>query len=340
MDQQNSYEFELLSAWRALSSSQEKTGMQTIKINNTSLHPILAGRISPENEETLLIGFSLFNLNVPSDLPQGNGFFVKNIKLIEKPASFNWITIFRQNNGNIDFFSKMSADIIRLIENNLNRNDEEIEKAIFARIIAWQDFMKRNSNYILSQEEEIGLYGEIEVMASLIEAGNSPADTVKSWEGPIHGIQDFKFGKGAIEVKSTDLPIDFFVHIGSLEQLDDSIVNPLFIATMRFSIDLSGKTLPERAMEIRNYFSGDLLSTSIYDSKLIHAGLIVKDGNMYNHRYLLTNQRILQVSNDFPKLTTSNVPIQIKKVSYEININMITTIGIPMHEILSILQKE
>lgn len=49
-------------------------------------------------------------------------------------------------------------------------------------------------------------------------------------------------GDGAIEVKATMSSAGFPVKIGSLEQLDDSVASPLFLAAMRFSRGEDGLT--------------------------------------------------------------------------------------------------
>lgn len=92
----------------------------------------------------------------------------------------------------------------------------------------------------LSPEAELGLAGELAFVIALLDSEVPAEEVLKGWVGPDDAPQDFLLGDGAIEVKATMSSSGFPVKIGSLEQLDDSVASPLFLAAMRFSREERG----------------------------------------------------------------------------------------------------
>jgi hypothetical protein len=87
----------------------------------------------------------------------------------------------------------------------------------------------RKGAQALSPESEIGLVGELTLLRVIIDAGVPPVTAIESWVGPFDGVQDFNLGTGSLEVKATLSMTGFPAKIGSLEQLDDFVRQPLFL---------------------------------------------------------------------------------------------------------------
>ena len=114
--------------------------------------------------------------------------------------------------------------------NNLSgSNPPTILRALLDRVRAWQVFMDRSGDGALSPEAEVGLFGELVVLGEVIRQGVPPIVACESWEGPGGGLHDFRWSTGAIEVKATAAVGSFPARIGSLAQLDDSEIQPLFL---------------------------------------------------------------------------------------------------------------
>ena len=64
-------------------------------------------------------------------------------------------------------------------------------------------------------------------------------NTLDAWQGPLNGLQDFFIGTGAIEVKATIAPQGFPAKISSLDQLDETQRQPLFLAGVRLALGLA-----------------------------------------------------------------------------------------------------
>lgn len=320
---QQSNRGELLSAWRSLSGTREAEGWRTIPVATGGPCRLLAGRRFPDNEEVLLVGFN--SVRVPSDeqLPQGGGFVVCKAILGQEGAGRDWVALCRQSAGSLEFFTMMVDDVVSTLGNMGESNDERLFHVFLARIRAWQDFMQRGRDDVLSPEAEIGLYGEIEILRGILEIGVPALVAVEAWKGPLDALQDFALGNGAIEVKSTIAPSGFSATIGSLEQLDNSLTQPLFLAGVRLSLNGSGKTLPELVARLRDILSSDSVALGMFNSRLLHAGFLDAVSARYTRRFSHVRTRVLAVIDRFPKLTRANVGIEIRKTRYELDLDLV-----------------
>ena len=315
---------ELLSAWRALASMHGREGWRTIHIAIGSPCRVLAGRHFPGNEEALLVRFMSARIPPEAQLPQGRGFLVSQVQPSLEGEPGEWLALRRQRAGSLELFALMALDLVATISGPPSGDDSRILPVFLARIRAWQEFMRRTGDGMLTGEEEVGLYGELELLWQLLEVG-LPADMcVNSWEGPLDGLQDFRLGMGAIEVKSTLAQKGFEASITSLDQLDESLIQPLFLAGVRLAQGPVGRTLPEMIVDLRGALVEDPTACAELNTRLLKAGYCDEFANSYTRRFTCVGSRLLAVRNTFPRLTKSNVSEAIRSARYEIELDLIT----------------
>ena len=314
---------ELLDAWRALSGDMGADGWRTIKIGYCGPCPLLAGRRFPGNEEALLVGFDSGRVPPADQLPQGKGFLVMRTDLgAHKPRS-TWIALSRQSQGRLDFFALMAVDVVSILQATKDAGGEQLIHVFLARIRAWQEFMRRGDDGILCSEAEVGLFGELEMLIEIVRAGLPISSAVDAWQGPLGGTQDFFLGTGAIEVKSTLSPSGFPARVGSLEQLDDSLIQPLFLAAIRLVLSADGRTLPELILTARDALQADGLTLAAFDSRLIHTGYLHQTAMGYTRRFSIVSIRLLSVTGGFPRLPRRNVPAEVRAARYDIDLDLV-----------------
>jgi len=107
------------------------------------------------------------------------------------------------------------CDVAGMLDAESSLDDTRLLRVFLGRVRAWQEFMRKGAQ-ALSPEAEIGLIGELTLLALIIEAGVPSALALEAWVGPNDGIQDFEIGTGAIEVKATLSPVGLPALIGSL----------------------------------------------------------------------------------------------------------------------------
>jgi len=319
-------------AWRALASDDDGEGWRTIPIELDGECLLLAGRHFPGNEEAILVGFGKVPMPPANRLPQGHGFRVEKVEHNLLGDDHAWLSLSRQQGGSLDMFAMMAGDIVGMLEAYAQAGQERLFQLFLSRIRAWQDFMERDGDGILTAEAEVGLCGELLVLRDILEARLPAAITLENWDGPLRGLHDFLMGTGAIEVKTTVGAKGFPAVISSLEQLDESIRQPLFIAGVRLFVDASGKTLPEFTAELRSLLHHDPVALAIFECRLLQAGLLEKFAHRYTRRFLHARTVVLPVDEKFPKLTHGNVSIAIRKAWYELDLDLTDTTDIGLRQ--------
>jgi Putative PD-(D/E)XK family member, (DUF4420) len=309
----------LKQTWRALSGSGVGDGWRTIPLQLNASSSLMAGRRFPGDEEALIAGFSGIKLPPASYLPQGQGFRVVGLPSGALPTTHIWIALCRQPAGTLDMFAMMAADVARLLEDSAKLPDERIFLLFLGRIRAWQNFMEKGRTGLLSEEAEVGLFGELVVLKDIIDGGMHPSDALDAWQGPLDGLQDFFIGAGAIEVKATLSPQGFPAKISSLDQLDETQRQPLFLAGVRLALGL-GQTLTEFAAELREALKGDVAASATFESRLMQAGFLSIHADKYVRQFTVAGTVCKVIEGEFPRLTRTNVAVGVTNARYEIDV--------------------
>lgn len=320
----------IIAAWRALGSCMELEGWRSIPVSFSGNCNLQAARRYPENVEALLVGFNSIVLPVASALPQANGFGVERISI---GNSDKWLALVRHSEGSQELFFRMAADIVDLITSNAEKGELQLYQLFIGRLHTWQMFMQK-SHEALNSSAEVGLVGELRFLEILLDAGLPLHMVVDAWKGPIHGLQDFELGTGAVEVKSTIASNGFPARIMSLEQLDDSVRHPLFVCGCRFSVGSVGMTLPQRVDAMRQRLTLDGHALSRFNTVLLFAGYLDGHAEHYVRQFVNTYERFLLVDSSFPRLVPGNVPAGIRQVRYEIDLDSLVNHQVELAEIM------
>jgi hypothetical protein len=326
-------------AWRALTSGDgPRDGWRTITVASGGSFPIFAAKFFPGAQEAILIDFGAVPLPPDPQLPHGKGFTVGRVPDAGRPAA-NLLALRRNPNSSIDLFTVMAEDVVdALLSAPPGRSREKAVQAFLARIQAWQDFMKRGRDRKLAPERELGLVGELFAVRGAVKAGLTPEATLTAWEGPADGLHDLQFGAGALEVKSCIAGRDFPVTISSLQQLDPSLCCPLFLMGLRFALSDRGHTLPQVIDEVRGFLGQEEPEcVSLFDLRLLQFGFLPGTEDLYERRFILNEWLVLPVADDFPRLTASTVPMEIRSAQYSLDLHPLRDRAVPLRTALASL---
>lgn len=315
---------ELVMAWGSLAGTAASTGWSSIPIVSPAGCSLLAARRSPDNEEAILAGFAGLSIPPAEKLPEGQGFAVERVDLGDGKA---WLALTRKLGGGVELFMSMASDVVVAVESEGTSDPARLAKAFLARVRAWQEFMRKGAQ-VLSPEKEIGLVGELAVLSSIIAAGVAPEVAMNAWVGPQDANQDFELGTGAIEVKSTISPIGFPAHIGSLAQLDDSTLQPLFLAGARLNQSAAGLSLPQWVESVRAQVAGSPDATRTFSDKIIAAGYFDAHAEKYPRKFTDAGTRLAEVVAGFPRLTAGTVPLGVTEAKYDVELEQALGSGI------------
>lgn len=302
--------------WSSLkfSSGSDEEGWRYLRTKSSPDCLTAAGVKLPGNEEAILFGFPE---RIPSPLPQGQGFSVESFSEKVQGSTIYWVALGKAADSSEELFIFLVNDLLRL-----SSQGNWTPKKLLARVREWQHFMEKRKTPYLSSEEEIGLWGELQVLKSAIGILRDGDEAVAGWKGPDHGLHDFIFEpRAALEVKTTAGVKGLKVHIDSLDQLDSPEGGlPLFLSVLQVSKTSNGQTLEEVIDEIRSLLPPNSNALSIFNLQLCRAGWL--DGvTQAVCRYSLVKMILYRITQDFPCLSRSNAPEAVLTASYTLNLD-------------------
>lgn len=319
---------EFRKAWLTFSNVNKNEGWQAIPVTGFKNVSLLAGLGMPGPREAVFLSFNGASLIRAELLPSGKGFSLESIDMDGR----QWIVLTRTREGISDLFISMLENIFKLLEETDGKSGNTLLYMFLDRVAAWQDFMSSGKKY-LSLESQTGLYGELIFLKSLLDKGLKN-DAIKTWDGPLSGVQDFRIGYGAIEVKTTVSNDGFLAKIGSLEQLSDSTYSPLFLVGQRLEVSPSGFSLPMLIEIIRDKLIDDLVLKNEFENRLLRSGYLDEHSAFYDRLLNLIESLIFLVDSNFPKLTPDTVNPLVRSAKYEIEISSLSTNITDLNEIL------
>jgi hypothetical protein len=313
---------DFLLAWGSLDRLDVKSGWRSIAIESAGPIGIHAGRRFPGNEEAMFAHFHHAKMASNEKLPDGQGFFIERIDSLGDGSARLALT--RKPDGSLDLFLAMVCDVAGALDAAAieDADQHRLLRVFLGRVRAWQEFMRKGAQ-ALSAEAEIGLFGELSVLALMIESGAPASVALESWVGPLDGVQDFEIGTGAIEVKTTLSDAGFIAKIGSLEQLDDSIRKPLFVVGARLKQIAAGINLPELVDSIRATVAGETDALRLLSERLIAAGYFANQRDHYTRRFETADVKAIEVGANFPRLTHGTVPLGLTRAIYDVDLEKV-----------------
>ena len=326
---------ELEIGWRHLAAmvreGSERGGWRTISIGANAFLELRAARRSTGNEEALLAGFHGVKARHGLSLPEGEGFDVEEVS--SQDSNTLWLAVTRKEPFSVELFLAMAADVASTLQRASGLAGGKLIDLFVKRVREWQEFMRKSSSP-MSPEEELGLVGELQLLAALLDLGLLAAEVLQAWEGPLDGIHDFALGSGAIEVKSSVSGIGFRARIQSLEQLDDTMRAPLFLAAVRMRNDPKGSTLPQHVRRIRGRVMGDMEAERLLMERLMSVGFSDAHDAKYVRTFDLVEIGLIEVTDGFPRLIPSNVPSGVRQAVYDIELSLAAAEQTPLSRVI------
>lgn len=211
------------------------------------------------------------------------------------------------------------------------------EKAVlstFRTISRWKALLREKQNSYLTQEQLIGVLGELLFLEEVSDVLGS-SNVLQYWQGPSGARHDFEFHNSSFEVKATQAREQFVVGIHGAKQLELTDGLPLYLVGFQFEKSIDGITLPGL---VDNLISAGFNRFELLN-KLSEVGYDEYQSSYYRTLgYCVVAKRMCIVDDNFPKITseTMNVNIlnRITKVNYSVDINGCSE-SLPLADILS-----
>lgn len=256
----------------------------------------------------------------PFDETQWNR--LKDIKIEtltdEKDKSKNFLLILLLNKQHKDIFSTLCEDLIFGVS-EVSTELTLVEK-LLERLAKWQSLFEKIGKQGLSDEAQRGLYGEIYFLRFFLSSVSDKNYCVKSWLGPEKSIQDFQYSNWAVEVKTTHGNNHQKIHITSERQLDDTIIEKIFLNHLSLDVRVgNGESLNILIEAVSELLNDNTMASNLFKLKLLESGYYDIHKPLYDERgYTIRQENLYRVSGNFPRITENQIPIGVGDVRYSI----------------------
>ena len=202
----------------------------------------------------------------------------------------------------------------------------------------WSELFKRRGKIGVTRNEVIGLWGELYCLDAILLSNVANDELIiQGWRGPNGDQRDIGFNKTRIEVKTQLATKAISLRITSLDQLDDG-GNNLKLILNRITPSDKGLSVIDLAQRLFQRFEPNRNAHSEFERKIILAGLN-EDLGVCHEKFDIDERLIYEVSECFPKLTLSTVPVGIKAAEYEISGAAISSFQINWDQLMGTLSE-
>ena len=213
-------------------------------------------------------------------------------------------------------FSVMCFDIAER-----SKNEKSLEDSFMIALNClrdWSELFKRRGKNGLSRNEVIGLWGELYSVESILLSNvANDALVMQGWRGPNGDQRDIGLNKTRIEIKTQLATKAISIRVTSLYKLDDNGDN-LKLILNRITPSEKGISLIQLTQRLFQRFESNRIAYSELERKLMLAGFS-EELEICLEKFDIDERLIYEITENFPKLTLSNVPFGIKAAEYEIS---------------------
>lgn len=233
-----------------------------------------------------------------------------------KKPEYNTIRFSLKEDDMSGLFYTFCEDIIE--QTSSLKNEKDGYKAVTSRFFQWKKMFVLPKNEFLSEPEIMCLIGEILFLRNVLGKKVGLSEALKSWSGQELTHKDFSHDDKWYEVKAISRG-HAAVRISSLEQLESDRSGELVVVSLeKMSPAYNGISLNKLVLETRQMFA----SREESDDFLSKVSLQGYEYHKFYDDYVFELSSITSytVNEDFPKLTSKNVPRAISKASYDISL--------------------
>lgn len=213
-----------------------------------------------------------------------------------------------------DVFTALAEDLARRLA---EAGDPSAQARLFlGQLARWKKFLS-SSFEGLTDEAQRGLWGELHFLRERLLPLLGVA-AVSGWKGGERAHQDFQFGGGAVEVKTTLAKQPQIVRITSERQLDNSSWPLLLLNVVALEMrESGGEALPAMIASLRSKLTMDPAAQEQFEDELLLSGYHDTHAIRYADRgYIVRSETTLQIKTGFPCLVEKDLPRGVGDVKY------------------------
>ncbi|MFC7686254.1 PD-(D/E)XK motif protein [Ureibacillus sp. GCM10028918] len=245
-----------------------------------------------------------------------NEYFEKIGPLKEK----HFLIIAQDELNSEEIFEKLLQS---LVDHILFIEDQSLFTVIYGVLDRWHNFFRYRSNKRLSLEEQMGLFGELYYINNWLEKfADDPPLIIDSWKGPTRHRIDFVKNNIGIEIKTVSPKIQHGIRISNETQLElSNVIQKIYLYVLKIEDTQSdGLSIQDLINSIREKLIKRSQTSLVRFNDLLFELYILDD--VYNDIcFYIHNAETYEVKENFPKITSSELPVGVSNVSYIIDLS-------------------
>ncbi|UFH45379.1 PD-(D/E)XK motif protein [Flavobacterium galactosidilyticum] len=304
--------------WMSLESdTSTHTGLLYKRYDATVIPDVFIAIKAPEKLRCIA-----FRISTSFSFDENQWNKLKDIKIEtlpdERDKSKKFLLILLLNKQHKDIFSTLCEDLIFGVSEVTS--EKSLVEKLLERLAKWQSLFEKVGNQGLSDEAQRGLYGEVFFLREFLKNSLDINYCLKSWLGPERSIQDFQYSNWAVEVKTTHGNNHQKIHITSERQLDDSIIEKIFLYHLSLDVRIgNGESLNSLIDNVLESLSNNTMAGNLFRFKLLESGYYEVHRQLYEEcGYTIRQENLYRVTENFPRITESQIPIGVGDVKYSI----------------------
>ena len=266
------------------------------------------------------------------EIPELKNYRFKGVEIFPiETGDFCELNIYLLDNDLKDIFSLFIQNILEDIAESVTEN-EAVTKTLNV-ISKWKKLFDKINFNGLSLEQQKGLIGELLFINYLLDHRKLSTRILNAWTGPDFEDKDFVFGATGVEIKLTSSKYPK-IKITNEGQLDAQNLNELFLILYTVEdVKENGFTLNSLIEQTQQKLSANIDELKFFNERLMLLGYFDEDNGHYNKMYSLKKTYSYSVSEEFPKIIKSHLPIGVYNTSYFIELSAVENFTVEMDEI-------
>jgi hypothetical protein len=254
------------------------------------------------------------------DLPEPPKLNGIEVSLERRAADGARLVLTLQDRDHFDIFRALCDHLLRATEGQARGANAGGLRLVLRRLADWHDMLRRRRDDLLTMPERIGLAGELLFLRDIILPRMPAADAVAAWRGAHRDEQDFAIGHTQFEIKTQLSTADQRLLIASEAQLDTA-GSALFLCHQGIAASPARDeafTLNSivRSLAVRFTDAGSG-AADLFDVAL-EAWRYAPHDEYDQPSWVLTDRRLFEIREGFPRITPSMLPAGVQRVSYEV----------------------
>jgi hypothetical protein len=266
--------------------------------------------------------------------PKLNGI---DVSMERRPGDGARLVMTLEDRDQFDIFRALCGHLLDVTADHPRGANGPGLRLVLRRLADWHNMLRRRREGLLTTEEVVGLVGELRFLRDQVIPRAGVAGSIAAWRGAHRDEQDFAIGAWQIEVKTQLSTSDHRLRISSEAQLDTVGSRLLLCHQAVARAPAAGAAISLNALIddlTCQCIEAGVLVVEQFETAL-EACRYARREEYDEPEWLLTDRRLFEVRDNFPRLTPAMLPAGVHAVSYAILLSACQEFAVDLDETLA-----